>query len=76
MTDWDDIVARHGRLVWETAWRMLGNHADASDCYQTCFMDAIKLAQRETVRDWPAALRRLATARALDILRVKYRRAQ
>ncbi len=75
MTDWDDIVARHGRVVWETAWRMLGNHADALDCYQESFLDALKVVRRETVRDWPALLRRLATARAMDLLRGRYRRA-
>ena len=75
MTDWDDIVARHGRVVWETAWRMLGNHADALDCYQAAFLDALELVRRETVRDWPALLRRLAAARALDLLRGRYRQA-
>ena len=58
MTAWDDIVSRHGRVVWETAWRMLGNHADALDCYQRSFLDAVEVARRETVRDWPALLRR------------------
>jgi RNA polymerase sigma factor (sigma-70 family) len=75
MTDWDDIVTRHGRVVWETAWRMLGNHADALDCYQKSFLDALELVRREAVRDWPALLRRLATARALDLLRIRHRQA-
>ena len=76
MTAWDDIVSRHGRVVWETAWRMLGNHADALDCYQRSFLDAVEVARRETVRDWPALLRRLATARSLDLLRARYRHAR
>ena len=75
MVDWDEIVTRHGRVVWETAWRMLGNHADALDCYQESFLDALEVVRRETVRDWPALLRRLATTRALDLLRVRYRQA-
>ena len=54
---------------------MLGNHADALDCYQESFLDALKVVRREAVRDWPALLRRLATARALDLLRDRYRRA-
>ncbi|NQT13803.1 MAG: sigma-70 family RNA polymerase sigma factor [Planctomycetes bacterium] len=74
MTDWDDVVSRHGQVVWQTAWRMLGNHADALDCYQTAFLDAFQVAGRESVRDWPALLRRLATARALDLLRSRYRK--
>ncbi len=73
MTDWNEIVTRHGQVVWKTAWRLLGNHADASDCYQKTFLDAVRVAGRETVRDWPALLRRLATARALDLLRGRYR---
>jgi len=75
MVDWDEIVARHGRVVWETAWRMLGNHADALDCYQAAFLDAFGVVRRETVRDWPVLLRRLATVRALDLLRSRYRQA-
>ena len=54
---------------------MLGNHADALDCYQNSFLDALKVVRRETVRDWPALLRRLATARALDLLRGRHRQA-
>ena len=73
MTDWDDVLSRHGHVVWKTAWRMLGNHADALDCYQTVFLDALRVVERETVRDWPSLLRRLATARALDLLRGRYR---
>ena len=33
----------------------------------------VKVARRESVRDWPALLRHLATARALDLLRVRCR---
>lgn len=73
--DWDEIVGRHGRVVWRTAWRTLSNHADALDCYQNTFLDALQVARRENVRDWSALLRRLATARALDLLRDRYRRA-
>jgi len=74
MTDWTEIVRRHGDLVWRTAYRLLGDTADASDCYQKTFLEAIRLARRETVGDWPALLRHLATARALDLLRSRYRR--
>jgi RNA polymerase sigma-70 factor, ECF subfamily len=74
MTDWQAIVDQHGELVWSTVWRLVGNHADASDCFQETLLEAVKLARRETVRDWPALLRHLATARALDLLRVRCRR--
>lgn len=73
MTDWPAIVAEHGPLVWNTAHRLLGNDADAADCFQRTFLDAVELSDRQGVRHWPAALSRLATARALDLLRSRYR---
>ena len=73
MTDWTTIVDQHGQLVWATAWRLLGNPADALDCYQETFLEAVKVARREPVGDWGALLRHLATARALDLLRARCR---
>ncbi len=73
MTDWNSIVRQHGQVAWLTAYRLLGNYADAWDCYQNTFLEALKVDGREAVRDWPPLLRRLATARALDMLRVRYR---
>lgn len=73
MTDWPTILRDHGPLVWRTAYRLLGRHADAEDCFQRTFLAAVELAGREQVRNWPAALRRLATARALEALRTRYR---
>lgn len=74
MTDWPEIVRRHGGGVWQTACRLLDNSADAADCFQKTFLDAIRLDGRQTVRQWPAVLRTLATARAMDMLRSRYRR--
>jgi RNA polymerase sigma-70 factor (ECF subfamily) len=73
MTDWPEVVRRHGPLVWRTAYRLLAHHADAADCFQRTFLAAVELARSEPVRNWPAALRRLATARALDQLRQRIR---
>jgi RNA polymerase sigma-70 factor, ECF subfamily len=73
MTDWPDIVHRHGPLVWRIAQRLLGHDADARDCFQQTFLAAVEWDNRSPVRDWPAALRRIATARALDLLRARYR---
>ena len=75
MTDWSNIVRQHGPLVWNTAYRLLSNDADASDCFQEAFVSAWKLSRRETVRHWPALLKRLTTARALERLRGRYRQA-
>ncbi len=74
MTDWKEVVELHGPVVWQTAYRLLDDHADASDCFQLVFQDAVQVARRESVREWPALLRRMATARALDLLRDRYRR--
>lgn len=76
LRDWQAIVDRHGRLVWQTAYRLLGNRADAADCFQEAFVSALAVSRREEVRDWSALLQRLATARALDRLRQRLRRGR
>ncbi len=74
MTDWDAVVGQHVEIVRRTVFRLVGNHADAWDCIQETFLEAVKIDRREPVRNWPALLRHLATARALDLLRVRCRR--
>ena len=76
MTDWEGIVRAHGRAVWRTAWRVLADSADADDCMQEAFVDAVELSRREPVRDWGRLLTRLATSRALDRLRRRIREAK
>ena len=73
MTDWNAIVTDHGPLVWRVAFRLLGNEADAADCFQRTFVSAMEAAD---VKHWPALLRRVATARALEQLRDRYRRTR
>lgn len=73
MTDWSDVVEQHGPMVWRTVYRLLNQEADAWDCFQNAFVSAVKLSRRETVRSWPALLKRLATAAALERLRQRYR---
>ncbi|MEX2114946.1 MAG: sigma-70 family RNA polymerase sigma factor [Pirellulales bacterium] len=74
MTNWDDIVADLGPMVWRTLWRLLADRADVEECFQETFVSALKLSRRETVTSWPAALCTLATARGMDRLRQRYRR--
>ena len=69
MIDWDEILAAHGQAVWRTAYRLLGQHADALDCYQETFLAAYQSARRETVAHWPSFLVSLATCRSIDRLR-------
>jgi RNA polymerase sigma-70 factor (ECF subfamily) len=76
MPDWAEIIERDGGAVWRTAYRLLGNRADADECFQEVFLAALEVARREPVRDWGALLRRLASARAMDRLRRRYRRGE
>jgi len=73
MTDWEAVVSRHVGIVQSTVYRLVGNHADTWDCVQETFLEAVRIDRREPVRNWPALLRHLATARALDLLRVRCR---
>jgi len=73
VTDWSQLVQQHGPIVWKTVYRLVGNDADAADCFQDAFVSAWKLQQKEPVRNWPGLLKRLATARALERLRQRYR---
>ena len=69
MTDWQDIVHQHSPLVWQTAYRILGDPVDAADCFQDTFLAALVVSRREPVHNWAALLRQLTTRRALDRLR-------
>ncbi|MBN2183624.1 MAG: sigma-70 family RNA polymerase sigma factor, partial [Sedimentisphaerales bacterium] len=72
--DWKIIIEEHGPVVWQTAYRLLGNDADAADCFQETFAGALKLSRRQRVKNFPALLIRLATTRAIDQLRRRFRR--
>ncbi|MBN1974314.1 MAG: RNA polymerase sigma factor [Sedimentisphaerales bacterium] len=73
MIDWQIIIEKHGAIVWQTAYRLLGNYADASDCFQETFISALKVCRRQHVKNFPALLARLATTRAIDQLRIRFR---
>ena len=76
VTDWEGIIRTDGAAVWRTAQRLLANRADADECFQETFADALDLVQRsaQPVRNWRALLVRLATARAVDRLRQRMMR--
>ncbi len=67
--DWQDVCKQYGSLVWAVAYRLCGNSADASDCFQDCFLTAFQLSGRQKIRDIKALLIRIATQRAIDLLR-------
>ena len=54
-------------------YRLVGNREDAADCVQETFLSAIWLGNSKPVVHWGAFLHRIATARALDCLRQRYR---
>jgi RNA polymerase sigma-70 factor (ECF subfamily) len=74
MTEWTQILQQHGAAVWSTVYRLLGREADAADCFQNVFLSALEISRQGPIRHWPALLQRLATARALECLRRRYRR--
>lgn len=76
MIDWQSIINKHGPIVWKTAYRLLGNHTDAADCLQETFVSALEVAKRQRVRNFPALLVRLATTRAIDRLRQRFRESR
>jgi RNA polymerase sigma-70 factor, ECF subfamily len=73
MVDWSVILEEHGPAVWRTVYRLVGQQADALDCYQETFLAAYQSAARRPVNHWPSFLVSLATRRAVDHLRRKGR---
>lgn len=67
-----EIVAAHGDRVWSIVFRILGDEHDARDCYQQTFLDALSV-DSSGVKNWEAMLCRIATRRAMDSLRKRYR---
>jgi RNA polymerase sigma-70 factor (ECF subfamily) len=73
MVDWASILAEHGSRVWRTVYRLLGHDADALDCYQETFLAVFQVADLDAIADWPSFLVSVATRRAMDRLRQRYR---
>lgn len=69
MFDWQVILNEHGLSVWKTAYRLLGNDADAADCFQETFADILAFSKKHQIKNIRALLLRFATCRSLDIIR-------
>ena len=69
------LYDRFSPLVYAVAARILGNRADADECFQEACLDAFRRSRREEVRSWRGLLQRLAAARAIDRLRRRPRTA-
>lgn len=74
--DWQLIVKKHGPAVWQRAYRLLGNDADAADCFQETFVCALEASRRQRVRNFSALLARVVTSRAINRLRQRVRQSQ
>ncbi|HJT77746.1 MAG TPA: sigma-70 family RNA polymerase sigma factor, partial [Gemmataceae bacterium] len=73
MVPWSEVVQQHGPLVWQTVYQLVRREADAADCFQNTFLAALELSRRQTIRHWPALLKRVATTQALNRLRQRLR---
>jgi RNA polymerase sigma-70 factor, ECF subfamily len=73
VTSWEEIVRDYSPAIWKTAYRLVGNRDDAADCVQETFLSAMRHGNSKPVANWGAFLQRIATARALDCLRTRYR---
>ena len=71
--NWQRIAEEHASAVWQTAYRLLHNQADAADCFQEAFLAAFEFSQRQHVHNIRGLLLRLATTRAIDQLRRRIR---
>jgi len=73
-----ELADRYGRMVFATAYRVLGNAEDAEDALQQVFLKLLGKRngrlKPDAVRDWGAFLRVAASRCALDMLRRKARR--
>ena len=74
----EELADRYGRMVFTTTYRILGNRSDAEDAFQEVFLKLIGSLdgqlQAESVRDWGAYLRVMATRCAISLLRAKWAR--
>ncbi|MFK8112751.1 MAG: RNA polymerase sigma factor [Rubripirellula sp.] len=68
----------HGALidcaddVWRIVYRLLNDPEEARECYQQAFLDGLRL-DADSVQNWRAMMCRIATRRAMDQLRRRYR---
>jgi RNA polymerase sigma-70 factor (ECF subfamily) len=74
--DWNEIVNKYGDCVWKTAFRILNNEHDTWDCFQQTFLDTLKYSKKKRISNYKALLTKIATNRALDKIRQKYRQKQ
>lgn len=73
MINWQATIEEHGPHVWNIVYRLVGNEADANDCFQEVFLTAVKAARKQKIRKMQGFLSTIATQRAIDLLRQRKR---
>jgi RNA polymerase sigma-70 factor (ECF subfamily) len=73
---WSITIEQYGERVWNIVYRIVGNQADASDCFQEVFLTAVKSSRKRKIGNMQAFLSLLATQRAIDWIRKKKRISQ
>jgi RNA polymerase sigma-70 factor, ECF subfamily len=66
--DWEPLIQQYTAMVLNTAYRVVGNLADAEDVTQQVFLEVFEKRLQPKV-NWEALLRRVAVRRAIDALR-------
>ena len=73
--DWSQIVGEHGQMVFRTAFRVLGNAADAEDVAQEVFIQVYRSIDQfkgdARLSTW---IYRITTTKALDHIRSRKRK--
>jgi RNA polymerase sigma-70 factor, ECF subfamily len=67
--NWNAIVQRHAERVFRIAYRILGSVHDAEDVSQIVFTEAFRAQTNGPVQSWSGLFARMATMRAIDLLR-------
>lgn len=67
-----ELARMHGPLVFRTAFRLLGDRAQAEDVQQEVFLRLLE-SRRDGVASWTAYLTAAATRAAIDVLRKRQR---
>ncbi len=71
--DWEEVRREYAPMVWSVVWRILAHDADALECSQEVFLEAIERSRGLPVDNCGGFLRWLATRRAIDMLRRRKR---
>jgi RNA polymerase sigma factor (sigma-70 family) len=66
---WRQFVMTHAEPLTHTAWKVLGNEADAEETVQEVFLEVFRGKRFAQLHHEPALLKTMATRRALDCLR-------